>query len=449
MYEAARINASIELFAECFGEWEKPRPLPSDIVINRYFTARRYIGSKDRGAIAAFCYLMIRNFATLNWHIIRHCEPASLKPEIASAKPRNDGNTARLIAIAATALINKKTLVDLHNIFNGEKFFPYKMGYQEVEFAKSVIGKELLDDLMPDWVRYNYPEWLVPDSDDWREEMTALNQEAPVDLRVNTLHATREELIEELTKEGFEVEATPISPIGVRMQTRAPVFTSDCFKKGWFEMQDEGSQIASLLLDAKAGEKVIDFCAGAGGKTLALAASMKNKGRILAWDTSEKRLKQMSERLKRAKVDNVQLHVLESEKDPFIKRHKDSADKVLIDAPCSGSGTWRRNPDLKWRFRPQDLEEITVIQQRILDSAHRLVKVGGYLLYVTCSILESENESQIEKFLAEKTNFRVATKDNLCSNSFYQIMNREGFLKLTPYKNGTDGFFASLLQRLE
>ena len=173
-------------------------------------------------------------------------------------------------------------------------------------------------------------------------------------------------------------------------------------------MQDEGSQLVALLADAQPGHKVIDFCAGAGGKTLAMAATMKNKGRILAWDTSEKRLGQMKDRLKRAGVDNVQTHVLESEHDAFIKRHKETADRVLVDAPCSGTGTWRRNPDLKWRFTRTDLDEvIAAVQQAILQSAARLVKPGGKLIYATCSVLKDENERQIEEFLKSVNNFRV------------------------------------------
>ena len=214
-------------------------------------------------------------------------------------------------------------------------------------------------------------------------------------------------------------------------------------------MQDEGSQLASLELPVKPGQKVIDFCAGAGGKTLALAAMMQNKGRILAWDTSEKRLKQMAERLRRAKVDNVQVHVLESEHDQFTKRHKASADAVIIDAPCSGSGTWRRNPDLKWRLAETDLQEVLAIQKSILESASKLVKTGGHLLYITCSILQSENESQLEIFLSQNKNFRVVTTDNLCSNFHQRKKVQSSSLRLTPHQDGTDGFFASLLQRLE
>ncbi len=436
MYEAARLNASIELLAQCELAWKDMRPLPADVIVNRYFKERRYIGSKDRGAIAAFFYLIIRNYASLAWHARQHALGG-----------------ARALAMAAILLVQKKTLPDLHNLFNGDRFSAAKLDLAESAFAKAVAGKDFLLKDMPDHVRYNYPEWMETEIQsslgaDWKKEIIALGEEAPVDLRTNTLLTSRDELLAALHKEGYEVEATPLSPIGIRMRTRAPIFTSIYFKQGWFEMQDEGSQLASLMADVKPGQKVIDFCAGAGGKTLALSAQMRNKGRLLAWDTSEKRLQQMKERLRRAKVDNVQIHALESEHDSFIKRHRDSADCVIVDAPCSGSGTWRRNPDLKWRFRTNDLQEIIDLQKRILDNASKLVKAGGHLLYITCSILESENRSQIDAFLSQNENFLVVRKDNLCSNDDERKIMLGNPLRLTPYKDGTDGFFASLLQRL-
>lgn len=437
MHEAARLSASIELLAACESTWNTPRSLPTDIVINRYFKERRYIGSKDRGAIAALTYLIIRNYASLGWCVMQHGLEGT-----------------RALAIAALLLMEKKKLPVLQNLFSGEQFAPSRLTAAESAFAKAIAGQELLHKDMPDHARYNYPQWLESDlksslGDKWKEELQALAQEAPVDLRTNTLLTTRDALIAALRKEGYEAEPTPHSPIGVRLSKRGPVFTSATFKQGWFEMQDEGSQLVSLMLGAKPGQKVIDFCAGAGGKTLAIAAEMRNKGRILAWDTSEKRLKQMPERLRRAKVDNVQMHALESEHDAFVKRHKDSADAVLIDAPCSGSGTWRRNPDLKWRFHAKDLQEIVALQQRVLSSAARLVKPEGHLLYVTCSTLQKENEQQIDAFMSQHENFRVVMEDNLCSKLDHRKTSTAGMLRLTPLHDGTDGFFASLLQRLK
>ncbi len=437
MLEAARIAAVIEILSECEASWKSPRALPADILMNRYFKERRYIGSKDRGAIAELAYFIIRNRATLHWWAEKH-----------------EQEGARALVIAALLLQHQHSLPDLHNIFNGEHFSPAKCSALEKAYAKALEGQIFLHPDMPNHVRYNYPKWMEEElqaslGTEWKKEIEALGREATVDLRTNTLLTTRDALLAALKEEGYVVEPTPISPIGIRMQTRAPIFTSQYFKRGWFEMQDEGSQIVSLLLEAKPGNKIIDFCAGAGGKTLALAAQMQNKGRLLAWDTSAKRLEQMVPRLRRAKVDNVQRHVISSEQDAFIKRHKDSVHGVLIDAPCSGSGTWRRNPDLKWRMKKSDVQEILIIQKRILESASRLVKCNGHLLYITCSVLQSENERQIEQFLENKKNFRVVLMEKIWNNLFEQTMGKGSALHLTPHKDGTDGFFATLLQRYE
>ncbi|MEI7669177.1 MAG: RsmB/NOP family class I SAM-dependent RNA methyltransferase [Pseudomonadota bacterium] len=437
MLDAARINAVIELLSECFAKWQEARPLPADIILNRYFRSRRFIGSKDRGFIASSFYKIIRNYATLNWHVEKYGQVG-----------------ARSFMIAALVLFDKKIFPELRSIFNGDRFSPYKLSKEEIAFIQSLEGKELTPFEMPEHARYNYPLWLEERiksafGNKWISEITALSEEAPVDLRANTLVTTRDELLKALREENYRVEPSEISPLGIRMKTRSPIFTSNYFKLGWFEMQDAGSQVVSSLLGAKSGQKIIDFCAGAGGKTLAIAAAMQNKGRILAWDTSEKRLNEMKERLKRAKVDNVQIHNIESESDIFVKRHRDSADAVIVDAPCSGTGTWRRNPDLKWRLRESDLSELTEIQKKILLSSAKLVKKDGYLLYITCSVLKTENEDQIDAFMQQVKNFRVASYNELCSNLIVETIKQSSFLKLTPYLNGTDGFFAALLQRIE
>ncbi|MBI3631178.1 MAG: class I SAM-dependent methyltransferase, partial [Candidatus Sungbacteria bacterium] len=285
MRESAHINTAIELLAECETSWKTARPMPADIILHHFFKSRRFIGSKDRGTISKFVYYVIRHRATLMWHMERYNQQG-----------------ARALAIAALLLHKKLTLPDLHNIFSADQFAPDKLSPPEKEFAKSLAGQPLIDPAMPEYAQLNFPEWMQPQlesslGEKWKDHLTALNEEAPVDLRTNTLLATREQLMAALAEEGYDVTPTPHSPVGVRLKTRMPVFTSACFKRGWFEMQDEGSQLVTLLAPVKAGDKVIDFCAGAGGKTLALAAQMNNKGRILAWDTSEKRLNQMKERL--------------------------------------------------------------------------------------------------------------------------------------------------------
>jgi 16S rRNA (cytosine967-C5)-methyltransferase len=275
--------------------------------------------------------------------------------------------------------------------------------------------------------------------------MEALNAQAPIDLRANTLKCLdAADLILALDVDGYHGVRTPISPLGVRLKKRLPAFNTQAFKDGKFEMQDEGSQLVSLLVEAKPGQKVIDFCAGAGGKTLAIAATMKNKGRILAWDISENRLSQMGKRLARAGVSTVQTHVLRDEADPFLKRHLKTADWVVVDAPCSGSGTWRRNPDLKWRFTLEDLQEIKQVQARILKSAARLVAPGGRLVYITCSLFPDENFWQVKQFLGGNPTFAVEAPNELW-NKHTTLRDGITALALSPHQDGTDGFFAAIL----
>lgn len=350
-----------------------------------------------------------------------------------------------MITLAALILRGEYNPHSILMLVGGDKYSPPPLTAEEKKFCLTLEGKTIEHRDMPMHVRLNYPQWMdapLKESlgEHVEEELRGLNEQAAMDLRVNTLKTTREELQEKLKAEGFDVAPTPVSPVGLRLAKRAPIFTSQYFKAGHFEVQDEASQLVSLLVGAEAGMKVIDFCAGAGGKTLAMAATMKNKGRILAWDNSEKRLKQLSPRLKRAGADNVQTHAIENESDQFIKRHKASADRVLVDAPCSGSGTWRRNPDLKWRFTQKDLDEVRALQQAILESAARLVKPGGRLVYATCSLLQAENEDQIQRFLEKNNEFVVVSIEKIWDKT-------ELVFKTTPYRNGMDGFFATLLER--
>lgn len=437
MLEAARIATVVELIGRCLNAWESERKTPADITLHHYFRDNRFIGSKDRAGISELFYFIVRHLSALEWW----CMQAGRV-------------TPRLLVITALILHRGLSMTEVKMLFNGERFSEAPLIPEEEEFAKSVRKGKLMHKDMPEDVQHNVPHWMLDTlrsslGESWSNDIIALNAEAPVDLRANTLLITRDELLALLIKEGFKVEACRLSPVGIRMQTRAPIFTSQYFKKGFFEMQDEGSQLVSLLADVKPGQRVIDFCAGAGGKTLSLAAEMKNKGRILAWDISEKRLDQMAERLRRAKVDNVQRHLLTSENDSYLRRHENTADAVIIDAPCTGSGTWRRNPDLKWRTTKNDLEEIISVQQKILHHASRLVKQGGHLLYITCSIFAQENERQIETFLSQSKKFRVVTDSEICFKLIPRTAEHDGMVNLRPHKDGTDGFFAALLRRVE
>lgn len=435
MTPGAQIAAAIELLTTIHGKWDEGLAAPADALLGEYFRKRRFIGAKDKGFISRRVYTVLRHGASLQWHVEQSGLPVS----------------PRTLVIAALAIDEQHPLHVLEHWFSGNGYDAPALSEEERRFIGQLRHRDSAD--MPDWMRLNVPQWCMARlqslfGDNTEAELAALNEEAPLDLRVNTLKADRDAVRKALEKDGFHAQPTPCSPWGLRLDKRGALFNSKAFKDGWVEVQDEGSQLVALISGAKPGDKVIDFCAGAGGKTLALAAMMQNKGRILAWDTSESRLEQSVKRLRRAGVDTVQRHALASENDPFIKRHKASADIVVLDAPCSGSGTWRRNPDLKWRFAEQDLHEITALQRRILDSAQRLVTPGGKLLYITCSIFEEENEEQITQFLARHPDFRVAPLPEIWdNNSCPEWSGRSQFLRLTPHSAGTDGFFAAILYK--
>ncbi len=453
MQPTARTATTIELLAEIFSAWLGGRRAPADLAMNRYFRARRFIGSKDRGAIAELSYYVLRRLGTLEWW----CEQKHPNyPSILNPNPdtQNAYDSARALVIAAIILRQDVTISNLANIFNGNTYAPSILTDREWTFAHALENATLDDPAMPLPARLNFPAWMEPElraslGDRLIPEMQAMQDQAPVDVRANTLKISRDALLQRFEEEGFGPEPTPMSPVGIRLRQREALFASQMFKDGLFEMQDEGSQMIALISDVAAGQRVIDFCAGSGGKTLALAAAMQNKGRILAWDTSPERLKDLPLRLRRAGCDNVEWKTITSESDPFIKRHKNTADRVLVDAPCSGSGTWRRSPDLKWRTTPENLQELLNIQLKILESAARLVKVGGRLIYATCSMLNSENNQQVEKFLHSRNDFRVVCAKKIWEKTLSQDDGvPPSYLWLSPQEDGTDGFFAAVLERI-
>ena len=265
----------------------------------------------------------------------------------------------------------------------------------------------------------------------WTSEMAALNKQAAVVLRVNTLQISREHLIKELQKEQIEAVALPDHPDAIKLVERANVFKTDAFKKGYFEVQDASSQLVAAYLDVKPGMKVVDTCAGAGGKTLHLSALMQNKGQVIAMDIYESKLRKLKVRAKRNKAHNIDLRVIENTK--VIKKLHNKADRVLIDAPCSGIGVLRRNPDSKWKLQPEFLDNIKKTQQEVLQSYSKMVKSGGKLVYATCSVLPSENQKQVEKFLTSE-----AGKE-------FTFIKEE---KILASESGYDGFYMALLEKV-
>ncbi|HEX7969579.1 MAG TPA: RsmB/NOP family class I SAM-dependent RNA methyltransferase, partial [Stellaceae bacterium] len=372
---------------------------PADDIVANYFRRHRFAGSKDRGAISEHIYAVLRHRAALDWWIAR--EGRGLPVD------------ARRRLLAALMLVEGWEKAAIARACDGDRFRPAPLSREEDRFLAALSGQKLEHRDMPPEVRGNYPAWLTPHLEavfgrSLMREVAALNEGAALDLRMNLLKADdREKLRAALQREGVEAARTPLSPLGLRVFERIPLATLDAFRDGLVEVQDEGSQIAAQLADARPGMRVVDFCAGAGGKTLALAGGMENRGHLVACDISEKRLERATQRLRRAGVSIVQRVPLTGERDKWVKRHTAGFDRVFVDAPCTGTGTWRRNPDAKWRLRPQDLAELTALQAEILDSAARLAKPGGRLIYVTCSLLREENEAQIERFLASHGDFAL------------------------------------------
>jgi 16S rRNA (cytosine967-C5)-methyltransferase len=434
MTPAGRIEAAIELL----GLIDTPLR-PADQVAAEYFRGHRYIGSKDRRAVSDLLYGIVRRRAALDWWLAR-----------ASAGPVEAG---RGRMIATLVLVEGWPAERIAAAFDGVQYHPAALTPAERALARGLERHTLDHPDQPDWVRYEVPEWLFPKlaarfGPSLVRELRALQEEAPLDLRVNLIKATREQAIAALAGEGVPASPTPLSPVGLRLARRVNIAGTRTFQDGLVEVQDEGSQLVALLTDVRPGQRVCDFCAGAGGKTLALAARMNNRGSITALDVREGRIARASQRLRRAGVHNVTRRVLEGQRDPWVKRHKAGYDRVLVDAPCTGCGTWRRNPDAKWNVRPKDLAELVVLQADILDSAARLVKTGGRLVYATCSLLAEENEAQVEKFLGGHADFRQlpvaeiwpAAVGGPCPVATPSLM-------LTPAGHGTDGFFAAVFER--
>ncbi|BBK36673.1 rRNA cytosine-C5-methylase [Allostella sp. ATCC 35155] len=434
MTPAARIAAAIELVERIEGS-----RVPTDALLAEHFRARRYIGAKDRAAVAETVYAYLRRRGQIDWWIERRGWGRV-------------GGTARARMLGLLLLDRGADAKEVAHLFDGGSYHPRRLDLDEQGIAQALAGQPVDHPDQPPWVAGNYPEWLHPRiaeafGERAADEMAALDRPAPLDLRVNLLAGTREEAVAELARDSIRAVPTQWSRLGLRLDKRVALQTVGAWKSGLVEVQDEGSQLVALLLGATAGMRVVDFCAGAGGKTLAIAAGMANKGQIVACDTSTRRLEGATQRLRRAGVHNVERRVLESERDKWVKRHASGFDRVLADAPCTGTGTWRRNPDGRWRLTETDIAELTDLQARILESCSRLVKPGGRLVYATCSILPDENERQVERFLAAHPEFAtVAAADAWPAGEPCPV--EEGpYLRLTPARHDTDGFFAALLER--
>lgn len=400
---------------------------PADAVLSRFFREHRGLGTRERNTLTETVYAVLRQKLLFD-----HMAPSGSGPR------------ERRLAILG---------------FHGpDDFLRSALNEQEKKWLDQ-CRQIRVDDLM-DRHRHNLPDWLVqPLKDQLGAEfwpfVAALGQAGALDVRVNALSAKRGEVQAELAKAGIEAMLTPFSPWGLRLAGKPALNRVDAFNRGALEVQNEGSQLLALLTDAKRGEMVVDFCAGAGGKTLALGAAMRNTGRLYAFDTSAHRLDALKPRLARSGLSNVHPAAIAHERDDRIKRLAGKIDRVLVDAPCSGLGTLRRNPDLKWRQTPQTVQEMAVRQAAILQSAARLPKPGGRLVYATCSLLPQENEAIAEAFGVAHPEFEpldVATllEAQAIEGAAGLCQGGEGgrrYLRLWPHRHQTDGFFAAVWQR--
>nr|WP_255575282.1 RsmB/NOP family class I SAM-dependent RNA methyltransferase [Caldovatus aquaticus] len=417
---------------------------PADAIANDYFRARRFIGASDRRAVAERAWGVIRQRLRLDWWLARAGAPAA---------------TPRLLVGAHLLLAEGWDLEGLERgAFPGGRFAAAPLAPEERRVLARLAGQALRHPEMPEPVALNIPGWLLPRfrarfGADLPAAAAALEQPAPLDLRVNLLRASRAEAAAALAAEGVETVPTPYSPWGLRVTGRRPVTGTRAFREGLVEIQDEGSQIVALLADARPGLRVCDYCAGAGGKTLAMAAAMGNKGRIVACDVSAPRLAGAVRRLRRGGVDNAERHLLVPG-DRWAKRRAGQFDRVLVDAPCTGTGTWRRNPDARIRTRPEDLAELVRRQREILAAAAELVRPGGRLIYATCSVLPEEDEGQMQAFMAARGDFAPIAPRALWPRVAGEAAPFPGacgedapWLLLAPHRHGTDGFFVAVLER--
>ncbi len=402
---------------------------PADAKLGDFFRNHRELGTKDRAFIAETVYGVLRRLRFLS---------------AVSGNQPDEPDDARKLVLAYLLRVQGKSIRELEPVLNE----------QQKEWAHAIKAKSTEN--LPLAVQADVRDWFWDKLVAQYGEEQALTicrsmfEQASLDLRVNTIKSSRDDVLQKMLAENTSNEniitITPYSPVGLRMPNRISIGRHVLFTEGKIEVQDEGSQLLSYLVAPKRGMMVADFCAGAGGKSLAIGALMKNTGRIYAFDVSEKRLHNLGQRLKRSGLSNLHAQVISSENDPKLKRLNGKFDRVLVDAPCSGLGTLRRNPDLKWRQTEQDVLELNQKQTAILTRAAKLTKVGGRLIYATCSLLRDENEAIAEAFLSAHPDFRLIPASEILTQQGISL-DTGIYLKLLPHLHGTDGFFAAVFEK--
>jgi 16S rRNA (cytosine967-C5)-methyltransferase len=398
-------------------------PHPADREMDAFFRRHPKLGKRDRRLVAETVYGMLRHRRWLEWAFPPADAPTQVLCYLAAFAPEtplpvDPADRARLEAAVAAA--RAKPLPNA---------------------PAEALG---LRSSLPDWMAQAWLDAYGPD--EAGALCASLNQAAPLTLRVNTLKVTRDQLQQQLLAEGHATDPTPFSPDGLLVREKANLFSTEAFRAGHFEVQDEGSQLLSRLVAAAAGQRVVDGCAGAGGKTLHLAAQMQNKGMLYAFDVSARRLDELRLRVRRAGVSNVRVHLLAHNHTRDIKRLYGQADAVLLDAPCSGSGVLRRNPDAAWKITPARVAALTTEQHALLNAYAPLVQPGGRLVYATCSLFPAENEQVVHAFLAHHPDFHLASAAEVLARQGIALPHQtDAFLRLSPHRHGTDGFFAAVL----
>ncbi len=393
---------------------------PADVALSRYFRENPKLGGRERGVIAEAVYGLLRNKS-----VYTNFAESGVGPMM-----------RRMALLGLTDTVSVESIA----------------GLSEEEVAWLNRTAQIDRNKLPLAMRANLPPWLLDkliarDGEEAAMAMAeALNQPAPLDLRVNLIKSNRDAVMAELLAAPILVEATPYSPLGLRVMKKPALQNLPLFKDGAIEVQDEGSQLLAYIVGVKRGEMVVDFCAGAGGKTLALGAAMRNTGRLYAFDVSEKRLAKLKPRLARSGLSNVHPVLIAHENDAKVKRLAGKIDRVLVDAPCSGLGTLRRNPDMKWRQTVETVAEMHAKQVGILTSAARLVKAGGRLVYGTCSFLNEENEDVVSEFMQANSDFTLMPMHEVLEEQKIALEMGD-YLKMLPQLHHTDGFFAAVLVR--
>ncbi len=402
MQSGARFSAVLELLEEIFKD-----EIPADGIIGAYLRNRKYIGAKDR-----------RFITDLTWQIIRN--RLKLEFDAGSKNPRR--------------LLLWYLRERLDEVFDGS---PYTLAPLTAE-EQAALRKDK-DEPYPQWAEAECPEWIYAQINDM-EFCKALNRPAEADFRAHG-HA-REEVIQRLSAEGIDAAPTPYAPCGFRCPSRLVLGNCAAYREGWFEVQDEASQLAAVLADVRPNHKIIDYCCGAGGKSLALSDILHNQGHILAHDVNFRRLEAIKPRMARLGVKNIELTDIVADSDTGF-------DRFILDAPCSGTGTWRRAPDAKFRLTPQRLDNLVRTQSALLDTAAAKTKTGGRIVYITCSILKCENEDNINAFLRRAPNFRLLDLRELWTQKIaapYPCADPQ-MLRLSPLVSDTDGFFIAVLEK--